>query len=401
MVQCVILAAGEGKRMRPLTGSRPKVMLPVANRPMLEHLICTVRDAGISEVILVVGYEEAAVRHHFGDGSPFGVTIRYVTQKRQRGTGDAVMSTMSHITGSFLLLNGDMILSLDDIRNILSSPVPAMGICQSEHPQDFGVVTIENGIVTGLEEKSDKPKTNLINAGLYLLNREIGTYLDQISPSPRGELELTDALEPFIREGRLHAVTLSSWVDLGSPWDLLNANEVFLASLSSLVEGEIEDGVVIKGPVQVGKGTIVKSGTYIEGPCIIGINCRVGPHAYIRGATAIGDNCHIGHSIELKNSIVMSNTNIPHFNYVGDSVIASGCNFGAGTKIANLRHDKKHISVGGVSTRRKKFGAIIGDDVLFGINCSVNVGSVIGNRCRIAPHTFVEGVISDDSVVKR
>lgn len=97
----------------------------------------------------------------------------------------------------------------------------------------------------------------------------------------------------------------------------------------------------------------------------------------------------------------MNNTNIPHFNYVGDSVIACGCNFGAGTKIANLRHDKQCISVGGVNTRRKKFGAIIGDDVLFGINCSVNVGTVVGNRCRVAPHTYIEGIIKDDSVVKR
>lgn len=109
MVQCVILAAGEGKRMRPLTGSRPKVMLPVANRPMLEHLINAIRDCGINDFILVVGYQEAAVRHHFGDGSGLGVTIRYVTQKRQRGTGDAVLNVLSHVNGEFLLLNGDMI----------------------------------------------------------------------------------------------------------------------------------------------------------------------------------------------------------------------------------------------------------------------------------------------------
>ena len=401
MIQCVILAAGEGKRMRPLTGSRPKVMLPVANRPMLEHLICAVRDAGISEFILVVGYEEAAVRHYFGDGSRFAIQIRYVTQKRQKGTGDAVMSVKPYLKERFLLLNGDMILSLEDIKKILASSAPALGVCHSDHPQDFGVVTLETGLVTGLEEKTDTPKTDLINAGLYLLNTDIFIILDQIAPSPRGELELTDALLPFISEGSLTAVTISSWADLGSPWDLLNANETLLESLSPCMNGEVEEGVVLKGAVQVGAGTVIKSGTYIEGPCIIGEDCRIGPHAYIRGSTSIGDNCHIGHSTELKNSIVMNNTNIPHFNYVGDSVIACGCNFGAGTKIANLRHDKQCISVGGVNTRRKKFGAIIGDDVLFGINCSVNVGTVVGNRCRVAPHTYIEGIIKDDSVVKR
>ncbi len=401
MVQCVILAAGEGKRMRPLTGSRPKVMLPVANRPMLEHLINAVRDCGVDEFILVVGYEEAAVRHYFGDGSSFGITIRYVTQKRQRGTGDAVLNVLPHVTGDFLLLNGDMILSHEDICAVLSSPSPALGICRSDHPQDFGVVTVHDGIITGLEEKSENPKSDLINAGLYLFTSDLFTHLKQITQSPRGELELTDALMPFIEAGSLHAVMLSSWADLGSPWDLLGANEVLLGSISPRIEGEIEEGVVLKGAVQVGTGTVIKAGTYIEGPCIIGKDCKIGPHTYIRGATAIGDNCHIGHSTELKNTIVMSNTNIPHFNYVGDSVIASGCNFGAGTKIANLRHDKQCISAGGVSTRRKKFGAVVGDDVLFGINCSVNVGTIIGNRCRIAPHCFVSGVIADDSVVKR
>lgn len=401
MVQCVILAAGEGKRMRPLTGSRPKVMLPVANRPMLEHLLCAVRDAGIIEFILVVGYEEAAVRHYFGDGTEFGVHIRYVTQKRQRGTGDAVMSAQPHLNGQFLLMNGDMILTREDILKILANSAPALGVCMSDHPQDFGVVTVENGNVTGLEEKTEYPKSKLINAGIYLFNNDIFSSLTKITPSPRGELELTDALMPSIHEGKLSAVTLSSWSDMGSPWDLLDANEALLRDLTPGIFGEVEEGVILKGVVHIGKGTVVKTGSYIEGPCIIGENCRIGPHAYIRGSTSIGNNCHIGHSIELKNSIVMNNTNIPHFNYVGDSVIACGCNFGAGTKIANLRHDKQFIHIGGVNTRRRKLGAIIGDDVLFGINCSVNTGTVIGNRCRIAPHTYVDGIIRDDSVVKR
>lgn len=401
MVQCVILAAGEGKRMRPLTGSRPKVMLPVANCPMLEHLICAVRDAGISDFILVVGYEEAAVRHYFGDGSRHGITIHYVTQKRQRGTGDAVMSARPHLNGLFLLLNGDMILSGDDIRNIMSCPAPALGVCPSDHPQDFGVVTVDGTRVSGLEEKSEHPKSDLINAGIYLFNSDVFTHLEMIVPSPRGELELTDALLPYICGGLLSAVNLSSWSDLGSPWDLLNANEVLLSDLAYRCDGEIEEGVMIKGSVQIGRGTVIKSGTYIEGPCIIGEDCRIGPHAYIRGSTSIGNNCHIGHSTEIKNTIVMDNTNIPHFNYVGDSVIASGCNFGAGTKVANLRHDKQCIHIAGINTRRKKLGAIIGDDVLFGINCSVNVGAVIGNRCKIAPHSYVDGIINDDSVVKR
>ena len=164
--------------------------------------------------------------------------------------------------------------------------------------------------------------------------------------------------------------------------------------------GTVEEGCTVPDTVSIGKGTVIRAGTYIEGHCVIGENCVVGPHAYIRGSTAIGDNCHIGHATEIKNSIIMASTNIPHFNYVGDSIVGSGCNFGAGTKVANLRHDNAAVKVCGKTTGRRKFGAIIGDNVLFGINCSVNVGSLIGSNTRVAPHSLVEGCIEEGSVIR-
>ena len=146
-------------------------------------------------------------------------------------------------------------------------------------------------------------------------------------------------------------------MDVGNPWDMLDANLTLLSATPSDIRGTVEEGVCIQGTVIVGEGSVVKSGTYIEGPCIIGKNCRIGPHAYIRGATSINDDCHIGHCSELKNSIIMNGTKIPHFNYIGDSIIGSECNFGAGTKIANLRHDHANVRVCGKDTQRKKFGA--------------------------------------------
>jgi NDP-sugar pyrophosphorylase family protein len=204
----------------------------------------------------------------------------------------------------------------------------------------------------------------------------------------------------MIREKRLIAFHLASWLDIGSPWDLLDANKTILETIPVKNEGVVEEGVVMRGMVTIGAGTVVKAGSYIEGPCVIGKDCRIGPHAYIRGATAIGDRCHIGHSTELKNSIVMEDTRVPHFNYIGDSVIGRRCNFGAGTKIANLRHDHGPVNVGGRSTGRAKFGAIVGDDVQFGINCSVNVGAMIGNNTKISPHSLIEGVIEDNSQIR-
>ncbi|NLV27526.1 MAG: NTP transferase domain-containing protein [Methanomicrobiales archaeon] len=401
MTVCVILAAGEGKRMRPLTGSRPKVMLPLAGKPMLEHLICSAHEAGICEFILVVGYGESSVREYFGDGKALGVSIWYVTQKRQLGTGDALLTVAPHVKTDFLLLNGDMILKAEDIRKMMETPAPSMAIFTSNHPQDFGVVCLLGDLIVDLVEKSPNPPGNFINAGIYHFDISIFDFLKNITSSPRGEFELTDALRSYIDNKTLQGILIDFWADMGFPWDLLGVHEEMIKNITPKQDGTIEDGVIIKGEVIIGPGTVILAGSYIEGPCIIGSDCRIGPHAYIRPGTAVGNNCHIGHCSEIKNSIIMDNSKVPHFSYIGDSIIGSGCNFGAGTKIANLRHDKGHIHAGGSDTRRKKFGAVIGDDVLFGINCSVNVGAIIGNHCRIGPHTCVEGKIEDNTVIRR
>jgi bifunctional UDP-N-acetylglucosamine pyrophosphorylase/glucosamine-1-phosphate N-acetyltransferase len=399
-MQCVVLAAGEGKRMRPLTAQRPKVMLPVANRPMMEHLVLAARDAGITDFVFVVGYGVREVRGHFGDGERFGIHITYAPQRQQSGTADALRSAQDLISGPFLALNGDMILTSADITRMIHMPAPCMGTSTTDHPGDFGAVLVENERVISLEEKSRHPQSNIINAGAYLFSPEIFDLLVQVLPSSRGELELTDALGVLIGRQILRAVSLSTWMDIGYPWDLLDANAALLAGISSTNSGTIEDDVHLSGPVIIGKDTVVKSGSYIEGPCIIGSNCRIGPHAYIRGATSIGDECHIGHCTELKNSVVMAKTKIPHFNYVGDSVVGTGCNFGAGTKIANLRHDHTPVRAGGKNTRHTKFGAVIGDNVNFGINCSVNVGSVIGSNAQFAPNSYIEGSFGENSTIR-
>lgn len=399
-MECVVLAAGEGKRMRPLTAKRPKVMLPLVNRPMLEHLVIAARDAGINDFVFVVGYGEREIRRHFGDGSAWGIHVNYAPQRQQNGTADAVRAARELVTDTFLVLNGDMILKSEDIANLARGSSPCMAVSTTDHPQDYGVVLTENSLITSLEEKSQKPKSNLINAGAYLFDTDIFGMIDCVKPSPRGELELTDALTELIARKMLHAYHLSYWMDVGHPWDMLDANTTLIGHIASENHGTIEEGVSLKGVVVVGEGSIVKAGTYIEGPCIIGKNCRIGPHAYIRGATSIGDDCHVGHCSELKNSIIMSGTKIPHFNYIGDSIIGSGCNFGAGTKIANLRHDHATVRICGKDTRRKKFGAIVGDEVQFGINCSVNVGTMIGSNALFGPNTYIEGCIGDKAIIR-
>jgi UDP-N-acetylglucosamine diphosphorylase/glucosamine-1-phosphate N-acetyltransferase len=275
-----------------------------------------------------------------------------------------------------------------------------MTIFQSDHPEDFGVVLVEDGCIRALVEKSPNPPSQLINAGAYLLGPDIFDLLKAISLSGRGEYELTDALSPYIVQHSLRAHPLSSWLDIGYPWDLLDVNAKMLTSILPEQKGTIEEQVTLHGLVSIGEGSLLKAGTYIEGPSVIGKDCVIGPHAFIRGATSIGDGCHIGHSTEVKNSIIMEGTKVPHFNYIGDSVVGRGCNFGAGTKVANLRHDHGPVWVAGKNTRRVKFGAVVGDRVSVGINCSINVGSVIGSNSWFGPGVLIDGSYGEGSRIR-
>jgi len=397
-LKAVILAAGEGQRMRPLTANRPKVMLPVAGKPILEHLLVEVKAAGIEEFIFVVGYCDKQVRSHFGKGEKWGVSIAYSEQRKQLGTADAIRMAAGVVQENFLVINGDVIVSRADIKRLMKSAHNTMGVIEVADPRGLGIVELSGDKVVGIWEKVQKPPTTMANTGLYLFTPEIFDAIGQTEKSPRGEYEITDSLKILMREKPgLHYKEIKSWVDLSYPWDLLRANEAMMPGMQAANLGEVEENVIIKGPVSIGKNTVVKSGAYIEGPAIIGEDCRIGPNCYIRPAATIGNDCHIGAAVEIKNSIIMNRTDVPHLNYIGDSVIGEGCNFGAGTKIANLRLDKKNIFVNGIDTRRQKLGAVIGDNVQTGINTSINVGTVIGSDSFIGPGAVVRGNILPNS----
>jgi len=301
------------------------------------------------------------------------------------------------------MLNGDAIVFEDDLRK-LKKEENGIAVFEVPNPEDFGVVEISDGKVRRIIEKPEKPKSNLINAGVYVFTKEIIDYVKKTPVSVRGEYEITDSITMAILDGfEFRAVKIERWIDVGYPWDLLKANEELLKNIEPKIEGEVEENVTIKGNVVIGEGCVVMSGAYIVGPVVIGKNCRIGPNCYIRPYTSIGDSCHIGNAVEVKNSIIMAGTKLPHHNYVGDSVIGENCNFGAGTKIANLRLDEGEIVVSvkgrAVKTGRKKFGAAIGDNVKTGINASINVGSMIGNDVFIGPGAVVSGFVEPYSKV--
>lgn len=395
-MKCVILAAGEGKRMHPLTYTRPKVMLPIANKPILEWNLLNAIEAGLKEFIFIVGYKSEMVRNYFSDGNKWGIKIEYVNQGKPLGTAHAIGIVESFVD-DFIVLCGDTIFGRDDIKNIMDEE-NSIGVTRVEDAREYGVVELdENNKIIRIHEKMSKPISNIINAGLYHFDKKIFDFIRKTKRSPRGEYEITDSINMFVEKFSMEGVLLEEWRDVVYPWHLLDANKEILGRMKKKVEGEVEENVTLNGKVIIGEGSRVMNGSYIEGPVVIGRNCKIGPNCYIRPYTSISDNCHIGNACEVKNSIIMSDSNIPHQNYVGDSIIGSNCNLGAGTKIANLRLDKRNIKVTingkKIDTERRKLGVIMGDDVQTGINSMINVGTMIGNKVFIGPGAVANGEI--------
>jgi len=396
-MKAVVLVAGKGTRMEPLTSDCPKVMLQVTNKPILEHILNSAIQAGIEGFVFITGYLEQQIREYFGDGSKWGVSIDYVQQKEQLGTANAIGYAKGHVEEAFLVLNGDMLIGQEDLKALLSRTEEAV-ICvkEVENPSDFGVLEVENNKVVRIIEKPKNPPTKLANAGVYLFRESIFDFIDRTQASVRKEFEITDSIQMLIDSGAAvgYSPLEGRWIDIGYPWDLLKANERLLKDIKGRYEGTVEPNATIKGEVVIGKGTAIRNGSYIEGPVIIGENCDIGPNCFIRPSTAIGNNARVGNAVEIKNTIIMEGTHVGHLSYVGDSIIGRRCNFGAGTKVANLRHDGKNIKVrmkGKIlDSGRRKLGVIMGDDVHTGINTSINVGVMIEKGKYTSPGEIVK-----------
>jgi len=395
MVKCVILAAGEGKRMHPLTYTRPKVMLSIANKPLLEWNLINAINAGLKEFIFIVSYKSEMVRNYFGCGEKYKVKIEYVNQGEPKGTAHAI-GVVERFADDFIVLCGDTIFGKEDIKNLVKKK-NSIGLFKVENPAEYGVVETKNDKVVKIYEKINKPFTDIINAGIYHFDKKVFDFIKKTVKSPRGEYEITDTINMIAEKFDVSSVMLKEWRDVVYPWHLLDANEEVLKKLEGKIARTIEKNATIKGKVVIGKNTVVMNGSYIEGPVVIGENCKIGPNCYIRPYTSIGNSCHVGNACEVKNSIIMNNSKVPHQNYVGDSIIGENCNLGAGAKVANLRLDKKPISaiIDGkkIDTGRRKLGVVFGDNGQAGINSMMNVGTIIGNDVFIGPGSIVNGEI--------
>lgn len=396
-MQAIILAAGEGSRMRPLTSKRPKVMLPICGKPILEQIVLRAKQAGVESFVFVVGYGADVVKSHFGDGSNFGVKVDYAVQDRQLGTGHALLAAEAMAEDRFVVLNGDVLPDAGSLKGMTSIKGNAVAAKRVPDPSRYGVFLEDGGYMKSVIEKSETPPSDLANAGIYLFEDGIFDALKNAKMSKRGEYELTDGLNAFALKEKIKIIEIKDWIEVGRPWDILSANEKLMPDLEAEVHGEIEPGATLKGKVSVGRGTVVRSGSYIVGPVVIGEDCDIGPNCYIRPSTCLGNNVRVGNAVEIKNSTVMDGTKIGHLSYVGDSVIGSDCNFGAGTIASNLRHDnaniKSYIKGLPVDSGRRKLGVIMGDDVKTGIHTTIYPGTVIESGHRSMPAAELRGMV--------
>ncbi len=327
----LILAGGAGTRLRPLTHTGPKQLIPIANKPNILYCLEDLRDAGITDIGVILGDNQPEkVRELLKDGTPFGVRITYVVQGAPKGIAHAIGCAEAFLKGGpFCVYLGDNLLKggiARMVREFESSGAEAgIALCRVTEPQRFGVAELDaKGNVVRLVEKPKEPKSDLALVGIYFLRDSIFPVIRNLKPSWRNELEITDALENLRVQGAkvtAHVVT-GWWKDTGKPEDILDANRLILDELQLKVEGTVEDGAEIKGRVEIGRGTVVRKGAVIHGPAIIGRDCTIGAGTYIGPYTAVGDRSVIEVG-DVENSILLADVHLATHHKIVGSLIGS------------------------------------------------------------------------------
>ena len=399
-MKAVVLAAGEGSRMWPLAETRPKHLLPIAGKPLIGHVLSALAAISITDVLLVVGFREEMIRAALGTETKFGVHLQYLNQTKWTGTASAVNLAREYVDEEqFLVLNGDLMLEPRAIKAVVDKAHDyntVIGLIKMNAPSEYGVVDLAEDRALRISEKPRGRTEGWVNTGIYVLSKETFRAIGRTKPSKRGEYEITSTLQLMIEQGvdvRSAEINAVDWMDVGRPWELLSANERVLLKLRHNIKGTVESGAIVKEPVWLEESATIRSGSRIEGPVYVGKNSVVGPNARIRAHTSIEDNVHVGANCDVKNSIIMRQTKVPHLSYIGDSIIGEECNLGAGTITANLRFDEKTIKITikgrTVDTKRKKLGVIMGDRVKTGIHTSIMPGVRIGSGSLIGAGAVV------------
>ncbi len=390
MKQAVILAAGEGQRLRPFTVSRPKARLSIAGRPILHYVVEAVARNGIRDIVLVVGYRKEQIFDYLGSGEQFGVNITYVTQEKQLGTAHALAQAKAVTDNEFLVLFGDKLIGEDTLAQFVAVKPESLLVKKVANPTRYGVVTVENGILKAIVEKPIQAISNVINVGIYAFSRAVFDFVER-------ELDIPDVLNSMISQGyTIRALeTSGTWLDAVYPWDILSLNDAVLHHIQPSLGGTIERGASLKGPVIVGKETVIRSGSYVMGPAVIGDGCDIGPNVYIMPATSLGNNVVVSAFTVIKNSVIGNDVNIGPGCILQDSVIDTGCvlegHFTACSRQTEIRVNDGHHLV--------SVGAMLGEGCSFGGNVVAQPGVIVGNHSQVQALKVISGRLPDRSLV--
>jgi glucose-1-phosphate thymidylyltransferase len=313
-MKALVLCGGFGTRLRPITHTMAKQLVPIANKPVLYYGLEAIKAAGVDEVGIVVGETSKEIMQAVGDGSQWGINVQYIYQEKPMGLAHAVLVSESYIDGDdFVMYLGDNLIKdgikgcVDEFRQ--NKPNSQILLARVPEPQRFGVAELAGGKVVRLVEKPQKPASDLALVGVYMFDNNIMEACKAIKPSNRGELEITDAIQWLIDNGKVvdpHVID-GWWKDTGRLDDMLEANRIMLETLEPRVDGQVDSDSQTHGMVIVEKGAEIVSST-IRGPAVIGENTRivnsfVGPYTSIYFGVTITDS-EIEHSIVLENSTI-------------------------------------------------------------------------------------------------
>jgi len=324
----IILHGGHGTRLRPLTHTGPKQLLPIANKPMSQYCIESIREAGITDIAIIIGgLGSNKVKEYYENGENFGVNLTYIEQDYPRGIAHAVNLCKDFVDNEkFVVFLGDNIIqkSISEFaKNFESSNYDAsILLCEVDNPSRFGIADVKDGKILKIMEKPKNPPTNVAVTGIYFLTPKIFDVIDRLKPSSRDELEITDALEMLLNENDniSYSMITDYWKDTGTPEDILNANRQVLEHIWH------NDGAFDK--LGFDQALVYN----IDMPSIIGKNCKIGETARIGPNVSIGDNTIISSDVVIENSIIMSGCKIDGGLHIKDSIISANCHLHGNNK---------------------------------------------------------------------
>lgn len=393
----VVLAAGEGTRLLPFTSTEPKVLLPVGNEPILEHVFRALKQASIRDVLLVVGYKHERVRNAVGDGRRLGLRVNYVFQEKQLGTAHALTVARKHLKGRFLVLNGDNLVEGPALREFISGSKEGTSILAVRRATKRRTLVVERGRVLRIRPLGQRPeKEELANTGIFLLTQEIFKVIEGLEPSERGEYEIVDALQALIDRGVEVAAhtTRHGWDEIVTPLDLLRANSAILdrrGGAPPRPRAGVEPGAWVQGAVSIGPGTKIRAGSYIVGPVSIGSNCDIGPYAVILPSTSVGNGTRVGPFCYVRNSILMSDVRAEPYSHISNSIIGHHARVGAGVHLESRPADGH--------APEAELGALVGEGASVGDHALVHAGIVLGVRCTVGSGATVRKNVPDGATI--